>query len=363
MSLIHQIALTQIPGVGNITARYLLAAFGNAETIFKAKRNELLAVEGIGTVVAEQILHTDPLQVAGKHFDTIRKHGITALFYDDPNYPQRLKNCHDAPILLYYQGNADLNHSRIISIVGTRKATHYGKTICEQLAEILKPYDVIIVSGLAYGIDVAAHKQSLAKGIPTIGVLAHGLDRLYPSTHRETAVRMLSNGGLLTEFPFDTNADRENFPKRNRIIAGIADVTIVVEAALKGGALITADIANSYNRDVYAFPGKTTDQFSQGCNFLIRTNRAGLLSHPQDLIYHMGWELPEGFRSSQTTLPLDLTDEELRVIETLKPTALRIDELSIKVEIQQSRLAATLLNLEISGLVTALPGSLYKLNI
>jgi DNA processing protein len=265
-------------------------------------------------------------------------------------------------VLLYYKGTANLNHSRIISVVGTRKATEYGRQLCKQLAVTLADYDVVIVSGLAYGIDIAAHKESLYQDIPTIGLLAHGLDRVYPPLHQPIAQKMMLNGGLLTEFPLHTNPDKENFPKRNRIIAGLADAIIVVEATAKGGALITADIANSYHRDVYAFPGRTTDVSSEGCNFLIKTNRAALINHAKDLAYYLGWDEIKTKKTEQTQLLIGLSKEEQKVVDLLQVSDLRIDELSIRSEIPQSKLAMHLLNLEMQGILISLPGKTYKLS-
>jgi len=363
MSLIHKIALTLIKNVGHIHAKNLLNHFGTAEAVFSANKKSLLQIEGIGEVIAKQILSTNALIVAEEQLLFIQKHKIDILFYTDEQYPRRLKSCFDAPVLLYYKGTADLNHQRIVSIVGTRNATSYGQALCRQLAETLQPYNVIIVSGLAYGIDVAAHKESLNLNIPTIGVLGHGLDRMYPPMHKQIANKMLKNGGLLTEFSLETIPDKANFPKRNRIIAGLADVTIVVEAAMKGGALITAEIANSYHRDVYAFPGRTTDEYSMGCNFLIKTNRAGLIAHPKDLIYYMGWDdILADSAERQIEIPLNLSAEEIKIINMLKYSSLKVDELGIKAEIQQSKLAMYLLNLELKGVIIALPGKIYQLN-
>lgn len=362
MSLIYKIGLTLIKSVGHVTAKSLLEHFGSAEAIFKASKKELLQISGIGPVTADQILANDALKIAEVQLKFIKKHKVEVLFYTDDNYPKRLKNCFDAPVLLYYKGTLDLNHSRIISIVGTRKATEYGRELCKQLAVTLADYDVVIVSGLAYGIDIAAHKESLYQNIPTIGVLAHGLDRIYPSLHQPTAQKMVLNGGLLTEFPLYTNPDKENFPKRNRIIAGLADATIVVEATAKGGALITADIANSYNRDVYAFPGRTTDVSSEGCNFLIKTNRAALINHAKDLAYYLGWDDVTPKRTQQTQLLIGLSNEEQRIVDLLQVSAIRIDELAILSEIPQSKLAMHLLSLEMQGILISLPGKLYKLS-
>ncbi|RZL62273.1 MAG: DNA-protecting protein DprA [Pedobacter sp.] len=343
-------------------AKNLLIHFGSAEAVFEAKKHEILKLDGIGEARANAILHNDAIEQAEKQLEFIEKHQIQVLFYADDNYPKRLRNCFDAPLLLYYKGTADLNHSRIISVVGTRNATAYGKLLCKQLAEVLQRYNVIITSGLAHGIDAAAHKESLNYGIPTVGILGHGLDRIYPAVHKELTVRMVHNGGLLTEFLPGTNPDRENFPKRNRIIAGIADVTVVVEASLKGGALITAEIANSYNKDVYAFPGRTTDEFSEGCNFLIKTNRAGLINNAMDLIYYLGWDDETNKKQPmQTKMPLNLSKEEQTIYNALEAEPLGVDELSNRINIAQSKLAITLLTLEMQGIIVSLPGKLYKL--
>jgi len=363
MSLIHKIGLTLIKGVGAITAKNLLEKFGTAEAVFSARHDQLIEIDGIGAITARYILDTNALNGAADQLKFLEKYKINILFYTDAAYPQRLKNCFDAPVLLYYKGTADLNHARIVSIVGTRKATSYGLSLCNQLAETLQLYDVLVVSGLAFGIDVAAHKESLRYQIPTVGVLAHGLDHLYPAVHKKVAQEMMKNGGLLTEFPPGTVPDKENFPKRNRIIAGIADVVLVVEAASKGGALITAEIAGSYNRDVFAFPGRTTDEYSAGCNFLIKTNRAGLINHAKDLAYYMGWETvnhPVGAR--QTAIPIGLSAHEVSIVTLLGSfSSLRIDELGIKADIQQSKLAFYLLNLEMKGIIVSLPGKVYQL--
>lgn len=362
MSLIHKVALTLINSVGHVTAKNLLGQFGSAEAVFKANRKQLLEVPGIGAVTAEEILASNALQLAEAQLKFTERHDIQTMFFGDDNYPRRLMECFDAPVLLYYKGNADLNHPRVVSIVGTRNATAYGKYLCRQLAEVLAGYDVLIVSGLAYGIDVTAHKESLAFNIPTIGVLAHGLDRVYPQIHHNIAKKMAEEGGLITEFPLNTNPDRENFPKRNRIIAGVADAIVVVEATIKGGALITADIANSYNRDVFAFPGRVMDEFSEGCNFLVKTNRAALINHAKDLVYYLGWDNAAPAVKTQIQLPIGLTVEEQCIVELLRSSSSRIDELSVNSGIPQSKLAMHLLNLEMQGILVSLPGKVYRLN-
>ncbi len=363
MSTLHKIALTFIKSIGPVTAKNLLAYCGSAEDVFSASKKQLLQIPGIGEKTVEAIRGTNALARARQELDFVEKHGIEVLFFSDEKYPKRLKNCFDSPILLYAKGTADLNHKRMISIVGTRNATAYGKNLCKELCEVLAPYDVLVVSGLAYGIDVTAHKECLVNNIPTVGVLGHGLDRLYPKIHKSTSQKMVLNGGLLTEFPILTNPDRQNFPQRNRIIAGIADVTVVVEASIKGGALITAEIANSYNKDVYAFPGRTNDVFSEGCNFLIKTNRAGLINNAHDLIYYLGWddEVKEKKKEAQTTLHLNLTPNEQLVVDALQNGQLSIDELCIRLNIQQSKLSIVILTLEMQGIIDSLPGKIYKL--
>lgn len=362
MSLVHKIALTLIKNIGSRQARKLLLAFGNAESVFSAKKSMLLKIEGIGEKIASAILNTDALIKAESQLAFINKHQIEVLFYTDTTYPKRLRNCYDAPILLYFKGKVNFNQKRVVSIVGTRNATPYGKELCKKLIETLVPYDVLIISGLAYGIDVAAHKESLVYEIPTVGVLGHGLDRLYPPAHADIARKMVTNGGLLTEFLPGTNPDKENFPKRNRIIAGLCDVLVVIEASSKGGALITADIANSYSRDVYAFPGRTTDEYSAGCNFLIKTNRAGLINHPKDLIYYLAWDEVKTQKTEvQTQLPLNLTPIEQQIVDVLKNNAMDVDELGTKTNLSQSKLAMALLTLEMQGIMITLPGKIYQL--
>jgi len=322
-------------------------------------------VPGIGAKTVAQLNFSEALALAEKELKFIEKNGINVLFFTDSLYPKRLKNCSDSPVLLYTKGNANLNSQHIINIVGTRNATEYGKQLCRQLVEELQQYKVLIVSGLALGIDVAAHKESLRLNVPTLGVLAHGLDRIYPSQNRAIAEKMLENGGLLTEYPSGTVPDRENFPQRNRIVAGIADATIVVEASVKGGALITAEIANSYNRDVFAFPGRIGDDFSEGCNFLIRNNKASLLTCAADLAYSMGWEKTDSAKLviEQFLLPIDLSTDERLIFDILQQhkTPIAIDDLTIKTNLPTSLLAMSLLNMEMQGYIKSLPGKTYSI--
>ncbi len=363
MSLFHQIALSCLPGIGSVLARALLSYCGNAEEVFNSKSRQLAKIPGIGPKTVEQILNHSVFGRAEEELEFIEKFKITPLFIGSEHYPKRLKNCADAPVMLYFKGNAALNSAKSISIVGTRNASDYGREICRNLIADLKTYSPLIISGLAYGIDSSAHREALKNSIPTIGVLAHGLDRIYPSMHRNMAEKMLECGGLITEFMSGTIPDRENFPKRNRIIAGLSDLTIVVEANIRGGALITAELANAYNRDVFAFPGRINDECSRGCNHLIKTNRANLITGMADLEYIMGW-IREAAKPLQKQLSLlvDLNDEERRIADIIQEHGeITVDDLAILSSLQQSRLAVNILGMEMKGIVVSLPGKVYKL--
>jgi len=288
--LIHQVALTLVPQIGAIHAKLLVQHFGSAGAVFSARKKELEQLEGIGSVRAKYIREFRDFSSAETETLFIEKYKITPLFITDPDYPQRLLNCYDSPVLLYYRGNANLNHARIVSIVGTRNNSEYGRSACEELVEELGREDLLIVSGLAFGIDTIAHKASLKYNLPTVGVMAHGLDMIYPTQNKTMARQMTANGGLLTEFTSTTVPDKQNFPKRNRIVAGICDALVVVESGKKGGSLITAELANSYNKDVFAFPGRSRDLKSEGCNYLIKSNKAILICSAQDLKENMGWD-------------------------------------------------------------------------
>ena len=366
MSQLHQVALTFIKSIGPGLGRTLLSYFGSAEAVFNAPPAKLIKVPGISQKRVDVMDFTIALKRAEEELKYVEKNNIDILFYTDARYPKRLKTCDDAPVLLYSKGAADLNMPKVISIVGTRNATEYGKQLCHQLAEELQQYNVLIVSGLALGIDVAAHRESLKFNIPTVGVLGHGFDTMYPAQNRSVAERMLQNGGLLTEYPSGTIAAREHFPARNRIVAGLADATIVVEASIKGGALITAEIANSYNRDVFAFPGRINDEFSEGCNFLVRNNKASLLTCMADLAYMMGWEKKDEAQTitEQLTLPIDLSAHEQQIFEAIRQNKvpLAIDELTIKTRMPASQLAVNLLNMEMQGFIRSLPGKTYVVN-
>jgi len=362
MSQLHQVALIFLNNIGPSLAKVLVSHFGDAEKVFDAPNYKLLRVPGIGEKTISQFNFKEALTRAEQELRFIEKNNIDVIFYTDPKYPKRLKNCNDSPVLLFSKGKANLNAPHIVSIVGTRNATEYGKQLCRQLVEELMQYNVLIVSGLALGIDVTAHKECVKLNMPTTGVLGHGLDRMYPSQNRSTAEKMIENGSLLTEYPSGTIPDRENFPQRNRIVAGIADATVVIEAGIKGGALITAEIANSYNRDVFAFPGRVGDDYSEGCNFLIRNNKAALLTCVADLAYSLGWEKADDLKpAEQFMLPIDLSADEQVIFDVLKQNngPVAIDDLTIKTNLPTSLLAMNLLNMEMQGYIRSLPGKTY----
>ncbi len=359
--LLYQIGISLIPGIGDVNGKKLISYCGSAEAVFKSSRKSLNAIPGMGATLVNNILNQKVLLRAEKEIEFINKNHIKALFYQNENFPQRLLNCYDHPLLLYYNGTADLNAQRIVSFVGTRRATDYGRSVCRELLEDLVEKEVLMVSGLAYGIDGCAHRHALEMNIPTVGVLGHGLDTLYPSQHKKLAKDMLENGGLLTDFMSATKPDRENFPKRNRIVAGMSDAVVVIESNIKGGALITAELANSYNRDVFAVPGKLGETYSRGCNFLIKTNKAALIQSAKDIAYIMGWDDKKAKKQIQTELFIQLTDEEKTLMSILNDNkTLSIDKLVIHSGITPSKVAAGLLNLEFNGLVQTLPGKQYK---
>ncbi|HLO61323.1 MAG TPA: DNA-processing protein DprA, partial [Bacteroidales bacterium] len=294
----------------------------------------------------------------------VTRNKIDTLFYLDENYPERLRHCEDAPVILYVKGKTDLNRSKIVSIIGTRNPTDYGKNMTRELVEkIAGSYpEILIVSGLAYGIDICAHKAALKNNLETVGVLGHGLSVLYPSSHREVARQMIDKGALITEFRHDEKPESPNFVKRNRIIAGLADATIVMESGEQGGALITADIANSYNRDVLAFPGRVNDRYSVGCNRLIKTNRAVLMEGLEDLEYLMGWQKSKPGEPLQKELFVELNPEETQLIELIRSDSnATIDMLAIRSDLPVSKVSALLLNLEFKGMIRCLPGKVYQM--
>lgn len=366
--IVYQLALTQIPNVGDIIAKNLIAYCGSARAVFKAKKHELVKIPQVGEVVASVIVqhqkNAEVFKKAERELKFIEQKKISTLFFTDAVYPHKLKHCADAPILLFYKGTADLNQQKVVGVVGTRTPTEYGKSLTEKLVADLKEHGVLIVSGLAYGIDTHAHRAAVANEMETVGVLAHGLDKLYPSTNAALAKKMLKQGGLLTEFLTETNPDKENFPKRNRIVAGMCDAVVVVESKKTGGALITADIAASYSRDVFAFPGRSGDECSEGCNKIIKQNKAALIESAEDLIYAMSWEKKEKKSAKkQLALAVSLSGEEHEIVNLLKDIpAMHVDEICSRLRLSPGKASGLLLQLEFSNIVKALPGKLYAIN-
>lgn len=363
-SLTYKIALTLIPHIGDVLAKKLIVYCGSAEQVFKEKRSTLEKIPGIGNVYARAVVNHDVFGRAEEEMRFLYKQGIQAIYYQDPAYPRRLAYCDDSPVMLYFKGQANLNAKKIISIVGTREATEYGKQNCDKLIRELAGHEITVVSGLAYGIDTYAHRAALEHQLPTICVLAHGLDTIYPSVNKSLAEKMLECGGWLSDFTSSTKPDRENFPRRNRIVAGISDATVVVESKARGGSLITAEIANSYNRDVFAFPGRTDEPHSEGCNKLIKQHKASLIQSAADLVYMLGWEHTKGSSAPiQKQLFIELKPDEERIINILKETnQLAIDDICLLSKLPMSSVSSLLLSLEFSGIVKSLPGKIYRLS-
>lgn len=358
---IYKIALTKIPKVGNKIGRRLLDHFGSASKVFSATKQDLADVFGIGDQRVSFILSQKPIEMAAKELKYLEKSGARALFVNDEGYPRRLKEIADPPLVVYTSGNVDLNNDKVIGIVGTRKPTSYGLSMCDFLLEDLKEYNPLIVSGLAFGIDACAHQNCLKLGIPTLGVVAHGLPNIYPARHKNLAKKMAKNGGLLTEFTHNIKAEKEFFPMRNRIIAGLCDAIVVVQTADRGGSMISAELANAYFKDVFAFPGRSGDHHSAGCNRLIKENKAQLIESGADLAFNLGWNEPRPI-ATQTALFQTLTAKEQSVIAYLRDfEEANIDQLSMKCEMTNGEISAVLLQLEFKGLVIPSPGKRFSL--
>ena len=361
----YKLALIKIPGVGPVLARNLISYCGGVERVFDTPLAKLLKVPGIGKKTAESIRASDLLEDAERELQEMRKSGIRFLFFLDEDYPYRLRHCPDSPLLLFYKGTADLNNPRSIGIVGTRNCSKYGEEVTEHLVRELASVNPLIISGMAYGIDISAHRAALRHGLETVGVFAHGLDMVYPGSHFGTAEKMIRQGGLLSEFPFHTNPDRENFPQRNRIVAGMSDLVIVVETAEEGGATITADIALSYDREVFAVPGPLFSPKSKGCHAMISRNKAICVESAEQILREMRWldsEDTDEVKSQQMALFDDLEGDEKKVIEILKKGPLHVDDLVERSGLRMGELSSLLLQLEFSGIVRTLPGKVYKLS-
>ncbi len=362
--LLYQIALTKTPHIGAVQARILLEYFPDAGSIFKAKKTELERLNGIGSVRAEAIRSYRNFSEAEKEIAFMKQYGITPLFIRDDAYPRRLLNCYDPPTLLYYKGSADLNSHKTIAVIGTRSNTDNGRMITEELIKDLRDIGLLVISGLAFGIDGIAHRAALRNQVPTVGVLAHGLDLLYPPQHRSLAKDILQEGGgLLTEFSSETAPDKHQFPNRNRIVAGMSDAVIVIESGRKGGSMVTAELANGYNRDVFAFPGRVADAKSIGCLHLIRNNKATLICSAGDLLNSMGWgEHQKKTISTQREIFITLSDQEKVVVDILRSAeSIHIDEIYQRSGLSAGTVAGITLNLEMKGVLQTLPGKQFRL--
>ena len=362
----YLLALGFLPLIGSITARKLISYTGSAEAVFSEKKKNLLKIPGIGLILAENASRKDVLDKAEKELEVIEKLKISVKTIYDNDYPERLKQCADAPLILFYKGSNLFNASRILSVVGTRNATEYGTDMCQRLIRDLSELsdDILIVSGLAYGIDYQAHTAALRNGLKTVAVLAHGLHTLYPHAHKNLANKIEQNGSLVTDFSTMDDPERNNFLKRNRIIAGMSDATIVIESGKKGGSLITADLALSYNRDVFAIPGRVSDTMSEGCNALIRDNKAALIEGVKDIEFFLGWGSSKtGSIPRQGTLFLNLTPDEESIVSILqKEDKLSPDIISIRSGMPVSRVSATLLGLEFKAVISVMRGNIIRLN-
>ena len=360
--LLYTLALQRVKNLGDTSAKKLLQKVGSAQGVFKEKKSTLLKIGGIGNLKLKALSEKIQLPEAEAELRFIQNNNISYHYFKDPLYPEKLKHCLDSPILLFESGNVVLRNKRIISIVGTRKVTTYGVAFCKQLIDELAPLNPIIVSGFAYGVDITAHRAAIDNQLQTIGCLAHGLNQIYPKTHKKYVERVKDNGGFLTEFWSNDPFDRTNFLKRNRVIAGISEATVVIESAEKGGSLVTADIANSYHREVFAVPGRASDRQSQGCHNLIKRQQAHMLTSAADLIYMLGWEVaPSTSKPQQTQLFIELTEEEQKVLDYLKTTEKELlDRIAIACGLPTYKVATLLLNLELKGVVRPLPGKLFE---
>lgn len=360
--LFYTLALLQVEGVGDIVAKKLINHCGSAEKVFQSKRNKLVSIDGVGEVLIKKLTDTSVFKLAEEEIRFIDNENIKFCSFLDDDYPERLKQCIDGPTVLFSSGEIDLKSKRTISIVGTRKITSYGIDFCKKLIEDLSPLNPVIISGFAYGVDIVAHQAAMENSLQTIGVLAHGLNQIYPKTHKKYSSKMEENGGFLTEFWSTSNPDKENFVKRNRIVAGISEATIVIESADRGGSLITATMASDYNRDVFAVPGRTTDKYSLGCNNLIKTQRAHLLTSAADLIYILNWELDsKPTKSVQKQLFVSLEEEEQKVYDyLLKKGKELMDIIALECDFPIYKISGILLNMELKGVVRPLPGKLFE---
>ena len=360
--LLYTLALQHVPNIGDITAKRMISHCGSAEAVLKERKQNLLKIDGIGSVILDGLFKPHHLTEAEKEMRFIKENNIDVSYFEDENYPEKLKHCIDGPILLFQSGKINLKKQRLISIVGARKITTQGIAFCEKLVETLKPYNPVVISGFAYGADITAHRAAIKHGLQTVACLAHGLDQIYPKVHKKYMVDMEKNGGFFTDFWSTDNFDRNNFLKRNRVIAGLSEATIVIESAEKGGSLVTADIAGSYNRDIFAVPGRTTDSQSVGCNNLIKQQRAHMLTTPLDVPYILNWQLEDAKKpviQKQLFVELDATEKAIYnyLMENDKQ---QLDIIAINCNLPIFKVASVLLTMELKGVVRPLPGKLFE---
>ncbi|WP_366185777.1 DNA-processing protein DprA [Flavobacterium ovatum] len=359
--LFYLLALQRIEGVGDIMAKKLLMQCGTAEEVFKTKSQQLASIDGVGSLLLKNIKDKSVFDKATKELQFIQSNNIKTHYFQEDNYPERLKHCFDGPVLLFSSGNIDWKTRKMISIVGTRQITSYGAEFCRKLIEDLAPLNPVIVSGFAYGVDIVAHQLAMENDLQTIGVVAHGLNQIYPKPHKKYVAKMEENGGFMTEFWSTTNPDKENFVRRNRIVAGMTEATIVIESADRGGSLITANMANDYNRDVFAVPGRVTDKYSQGCNNLIKTQKAHVLTSAADLIYILNWDIQAATKSVQKQLFVELEADEQKVYDYLLKTGKELmDIIALQCDFPIYRISGLLLNMELKGVIRPLPGKLFE---
>lgn len=361
--LLHALALLKVDGIGDVVAKKLINHCGSAQDVFLSKKKALLAIDGVGEILYKKLQDKKVFQLAENEIRFIEKENIFYSYYLNKTYPERLKHCIDSPVILFQTGNFDFQNRKMISIVGTRQITPYGTEFTKKLIADLAPLNPIIVSGFAYGVDIVAHQVAMENNLQTIGVLAHGLNQIYPKMHKKYMAKMEENGGFMTEFWSTSNPERENFIKRNRIVAGMCEATIVIESAEKGGSLITANIANDYNRDVFAVPGRISDKYSQGCNNLIKTQRAHLLNSAADLIYILNWDLDEQKTAKpiQKQLFVSLTEEEQKIYDYLQPKESELmDIIALDCDFPIFKISSLLLNMELKGVIRPLPGKLFE---
>jgi DNA processing protein len=360
--LFYLLALSQVEGVGDIVAKKLISHCGSAENVFKSKLKALKAIDGVGEVLVKNLKDKSIFEKAEQELQYIQNENIKVLYFQNEDYPDRLKHCIDGPVLLFASGNLDFQNRHMISIVGTRQITSYGTEFCKKLLEDLAIFNPIIVSGFAYGVDIVSHQSAMENKLQTIGVLAHGLNQIYPKTHKKYVAKMEENGGFLTEFWSNSNPEKENFVKRNRIVAGMSEATIVIESADKGGSLITANMANDYNRDVFAVPGRTSDKYSQGCNDLIKTQRAQLMTSAADLVYCLNWTLEVNeTKSIQKQLFVTLNFEEQKIYDYLQKNGKQsLDIIALECDFPIFKISSILLTMELKGIVRPLPGKLFE---